>query len=79
MIVVLSLSMVIFFALPRSSILMFSSFRPRSSVMALPPVRGGDVLEHGLAAIAEPGRLDGRGLQRAPQLIEPIDNPQMRG
>src|SRR5207244_4141517 len=38
-IVVLSLSMVTFFALPRSSILMFSSLMPRSSVMARPPVR----------------------------------------
>ena len=37
--VVLSLSMVTFLALPRSSILMFSSFKPRSSVMALPLVR----------------------------------------
>ena len=39
MIVVLSLSIVIFFALPRSSILRFSSLIPRSSVIALPPVR----------------------------------------
>src|SRR5207237_590613 len=38
-IVVLSLSMTIFLALPRSSSLMFSSFSPRSSVIALPPVR----------------------------------------
>ena len=38
-IVVLSLSMVTFFALPRSSILMFSSLIPRSSVIARPPVR----------------------------------------
>src|SRR5712664_2388885 len=38
-IVVLSLSTTTFFALPRSSSLMFSSLMPRSSVMALPPVR----------------------------------------
>src|SRR6202162_2755655 len=31
---------------------------------------GGDVLEHGLAAIAKAGRLDGRGLQRATQLVD---------
>ena len=36
-IVVLSLSIVTFLALPRSSILMLSSLMPRSSVMALPP------------------------------------------
>jgi hypothetical protein len=68
--VVLSLSMVTFFALPRSSILRFSSLRPRSSVMALPPGQRRDVLEHGLAAIAEAGRLDGRRLQRATQLVD---------
>ena len=39
MMVVLSLSMVIFFACPRSSIFTFSSLMPRSSVMAFPPVR----------------------------------------
>src|SRR6266566_2344253 len=38
-IVVLSLSMVTFFARPRSSSFTFSSLIPRSSVMALPPVR----------------------------------------
>src|ERR1700691_3891882 len=37
-IVVLSLSMVIFLAWPRSLICTFSSLMPRSSVMALPPV-----------------------------------------
>src|SRR5271165_2100301 len=37
--VVLSLSMVIFLALPRSSSFTFSSLMPRSSEMALPAVR----------------------------------------
>ena len=69
-IVVLSLSIVIFLALPRSSILMFSSLMPRSSVIARPPVSDRDVLEHGLAAIAEARRLDGRDLQRAAQLVD---------
>ncbi len=31
---------------------------------------GGDVLQHGLAAIAEARRLDGRDLQRAAQLVD---------
>ncbi len=39
MIVVLSLSTTTFLALPRSSSVMFSSLMPRSSVIALPPVR----------------------------------------
>ncbi len=39
MMVVFSLSMVIFLAVPRSSSFRFSSLRPRSSVTALPPVR----------------------------------------
>src|SRR5712692_8888384 len=37
--VVLSLSTTIFLTFPRSSSLMFSSLTPRSSVIALPPVR----------------------------------------
>src|SRR5438132_416272 len=39
MIVVASLSIVTFLALPRSSILTFSSLMPRSSVSTRPPVR----------------------------------------
>src|SRR5438105_1641227 len=31
---------------------------------------GGDVLEHGLAAVAEAGRLDGAGVERAAQLVD---------
>ena len=69
-IVVLSLSIVIFLALPRSSSLMFSSLMPRSSVMARAAGQDRDVLEHGLAAIAEARRLDGGGLQRAAQLVD---------
>src|SRR5437016_5181215 len=44
--VVLSLSMVSLLALPRSSIFTFSSFVPRSSVMAFPPVRMAIKLEN---------------------------------
>jgi hypothetical protein len=46
-----------------------SSLRPRSSVMHLPPVRNGDVLEHGLAAVAEAGGLDGAHIERAADLV----------
>ena len=69
-IVVLSLSIVTFFALPRSSSLMFSSLMPRSSVMRLAAGEDRDVLEHRLAAIAEARRLDGGGVQRAAQLVD---------
>ena len=69
-IVVLSLSIVTFFALPRSSSLRFSSLRPEILGDGLAAGERGDVLEHGLAAIAEAGRLDGRGLQRAAQLVD---------
>ena len=36
---------------------------------ALPPVRDGDVFEHGLAAVAEARGLYGRALQRAAELV----------
>jgi len=41
---------------PRSLIWTFSSLMPRSSVIALPPV-GSNVLQHGLATVAEAGAL----------------------
>ena len=43
---------------------------PRSSEITWPPVRIGDVLEHGLAAIAEARRLDRRDLEAAAQLVD---------
>ncbi len=48
---------------------MFSSLMPRSSVMARAAGQDRDVLEHGLAAVTEAGRLDRGGLQRAAQLV----------
>ena len=38
--------------------------------MALPPVRMRDVLQHGLAAVAEARSLHGAGVQRAAQLVD---------
>ena len=43
---------------------------PRSSAISVPPLSDGDVLEHRLAAIAEAGRLDGRDLEAAAQLVD---------
>jgi len=37
--------------------------------MALPPVRVGDILQHGLAAVTEAWSLDGADMQRATQLV----------
>ena len=69
-IVVLSLSIVTFLALPRSSILIVLELD--AEVLGDGPAAGEDrdVLEHRLAAIAEAGRLDGGGLQRAAQLVD---------
>ena len=36
----------------------------------MPPGEDRDVLEHGLAAVAEAGRLDGADLQRAAELVD---------
>ena len=44
---------------PRSSSETFSSLMPRSSVMHAAAGEDGDVFEHGLAAVAEAGSLDG--------------------
>ncbi len=49
---------------------MFSSLMPRSSVMATAAGEDSDVLEHGLAAIAEAGGLDGCDLERATELVD---------
>jgi hypothetical protein len=70
MIVVESLSMTTFLALPRSSIL-----TPSSSIPSVLGDRGAarqdrDVLEHGLAAVAEARRLDRGALEGAAQLVD---------
>src|SRR5512137_826057 len=57
MIVVLSLSMTIFLARPSSATVMFSSFRPRLSNRAVPPV----TVARGL---------DGRHAERAAKLVD---------
>ena len=49
---------------------MFSSLMPRSSVMARPPVRMAMSSSMALRRSPKPGRLDGRGLQRATQLVD---------
>ena len=43
---------------------------PRSSEIVWPAGEDGDVLEHGLAAVAEARRLDGRDLEAAAQLVD---------
>ena len=43
---------------------------PRSSLIDCAAGEDGDVLEHGLAAIAEARRLDGRDLEAAAQLVD---------
>ena len=48
----------------------FSSLMPRSSEIELAAGEDGDILEHGLAAIAEAGRLDGGNLEPAAQLVD---------
>ena len=69
-IVVLSLSMVMRLASPRSAICAFSSLKPASSEMTRPPVRIAMSSQHGLAAVAEARRLDGAHLERAAQLVD---------
>ena len=61
--VVLSLSIVTFLALPRSSSVMASSLMPRSSLMTLPPAEDRDVFEHCLAAIAKAGSFNSSDIQ----------------
>ena len=62
--------MMTFLAVPRSESLTESSCTPRSLKMALPPVKHGDVAEHGLAAVAVAGRLDGAHVEDAAQLVD---------
>ncbi len=49
---------------------MVSSLRPVSSEMTVPPVRTGDILQHGLASIAKTRGFDGDHIQHAAQLIQ---------
>ena len=76
MIVVLSLSMTIFFARPSSASVTFSSFLPRLSNSGCAAGQDADVFEHGLAAVAVAGGLHGADLQRA---AEPVDHQRGQG
>ena len=69
-IVVLSLSTTTFLALPRSSSLMFSSLMPRSSVMALPPVRIAMSSSMALRRSPKPGAFTAPRVQRAAELVD---------
>ena len=69
-IVVSFLSTVIFLARPRCSSSTLSSFRPRSSLISVPPVSDGDVAQHGLAAIAEARGLHRTDIEHAAQLVD---------
>ena len=68
--VVLSLSAVTFSARPRSCRVAVSSLRPVSSLITVPPVRTGDILQHGLAAVAKAGGLDSQHVQHAAQFVQ---------
>src|ERR1700716_2358277 len=70
MMVALSLSMVMRLAVPRSSILTFSSLRPRSSVMALPPVRVAMSCSMALRRSPQPGALTAATCRGPPQFVE---------
>ena len=48
----------------------FSSLMPRSSEITWPEAEHGDVLKHGLAAVAEAGRLDGGDFEPAAELVD---------
>jgi hypothetical protein len=61
---------VIFLARPRWLSSTFSSLMPRSSKIGRAAGEDGDVLEHGLAAVAEAGGLDGAHLERAAELVD---------
>ena len=70
MMVVLSLSIVIFFAWPRS--VERDRLEPDAEVLGdgAAARQDGDVFEHRLPAIAVARRLDRRDLERAPQLVD---------
>ena len=69
-IVVFSFSIITFLARPSMSSVTFSSLMPRSSRDRLAAGQDRDVLQHGLAAIAEARRLHGRDLEAAAQLVD---------
>ena len=70
MIVVSSLVTTTRRAVPSTSRPTWSSLRPTSSRDDLAAGEDGDVLQHGLAAVAEAGRLDGDGVERAADLVD---------
>jgi hypothetical protein len=61
-IVVFSFSIITFLARPSMFSVTFSSLMPRSSLMAGTAGQDRDILQHGLAAITEAGRFDGRAM-----------------
>jgi len=69
MIVVLSLSMVIFLARPRSLELHILELDAEVFGDGLAASKSGDVFEHGLAAVAKARGFDGGALQRAAELV----------
>ena len=70
MIVVLSLSILTFLARPRSLELDVLELDAQVLEDRLAAGQDGDVLEHGLAAVAVAGGLDGAALERAAQLVD---------
>src|SRR5271166_5633767 len=69
MIVVFSFSIRTRLALPSIWSVTFSSLMPRSSAIIVPPVRTA-MSSHRLAAIAEPGGLNGCDLETASQFVD---------
>jgi len=78
MIVVLSLSMVIFLARPRSSKLHILELDAEVFGDGLAARKGGDVFEHGLAAVAKARGLDGSALQACRGACSPRGWPALR-
>ena len=57
-------------ARPSRSSVVFSSLRPTSSEMSWRTGEDGEVTEHGLAPLAEAGRLHGDGLEQPADLVD---------
>ena len=70
MIVVLSLSMMTFLARPRSVSVHGFELHAEASNIGRAAGQDGDVFQHGLAAIAVAGRLDGTALERAAEAVD---------
>ena len=68
--VVSSFVIVTFLARPSMARVTFSSLMPRSSEIICAAGQDGDILQHGLAAVAEARSLHGRNLQAAAQLVD---------